>query len=586
MLGFLKNVLSTIVGLALFLFVIVFTGIAILMSAMPEEKEKVKSTSVLRLKLDAPIVERDPDNFLSKFSPFSGVEPSIGLIELKELITKAKSDSSIKGIFLDISMVNAGYATLQELRNKLIDFKSSQKFIVAYGEFYNEKSYYLASIADKIYLPPSGNLEFNGLESEIMFLKGALEKLEIKAEIFKVGEFKSAVEPLFLDKMSDASRTQTRSFLNAINNNCLSEIALSRNIPLEQLQKISDSMLVRSAHNALELGLITDLAYYDNLEQYIQEKLKISSDEEINFISYSTYKNSILNQPQNTAADNNKIAVIIANGEINTGKSDDASIGSESLCEQIRKARKDENVKAIVLRINSPGGSALASDVIWREVTLTKKIKPIVASMSDLAASGGYYIAMACDTIIAQPNTITGSIGVFGISFNAESFLKNKLGVSTDRVNTGQFSDLGTITRPMTTFEKQIIQKEVENIYESFTSKAAEGRRMTLEKLKSIASGRVWAGSEGKNNGLVDIYGGLDEAIQIAANMASTSDYQLLYLPERKNQYWNQLINQIGNEEEALSKQLGIFYPYLKNIRNVKKLEGIQARMPFEIYLK
>lgn len=589
MLGFLKSVLATLFGLILFFVVIIFVGIAIIMSAMPEKKEATKENSVLRLRLDAPITEREPDNIFSRFQPFSGAEPSIGLIELKEAILAAKADSSIKGIYLDATMVNAGFATLQELRSALLDFKTSKKFVVAYAEFYTEKSFYLASVADKIYLPPTGLIEFNGLESEVLFLKGALEKLEIKTEIFKVGEFKSAVEPLILDKISEPSRLQTLSFLTSINNSYLADIAKERQLDVDTLKNISNLMLVKTAKDALSRGLITNMEYYDGAETFMQQKLKIEEGEKINFVNYNSYKGNLNAKNQSSLAKSNesKIAVILASGEINSGRGDDNTIGSETLCEQLRKARNDENIKAIVLRINSPGGSALASDVIWREVILTKKVKPIIASMSDVAASGGYYIAMACDTIVAQTTTITGSIGVFGIAFNAENFLKNKLGVTADRVTTGKYSDVGSVTRTMTPIEKQMIQQEVEHIYDDFTTKAAEGRKMSVSTLRAVASGRVWSGAEGKEKGLVDVYGGLEDAIKLAAAKANIKAYDTQYLPEQKNQYWSQLLSQFDKEEEeVIMKQLGIFYPYLKSIKEVKKLEGIQARMPFDIHIK
>ncbi len=589
MLGFFKTVFATIVGLALFFGIFIIIGIAIIMSAMPEKKNEVSKNSILKLKLDSPITEREPDNFFSRFQPFSGNESSMGLIELKEAIASAKVDSSIKGIFLEAPMVNAGFATLQELRTALEDFKTSKKFVVAYGEFYTEKGFYLASVADKIYLPPTGMMELNGLESQLLFLKGALEKLELKPEIYKVGEYKSAVEPLILDKMSEPSRRQTLSFLTSINNSYLMDIAKDRSVDLEVLKNISDSMLVKTAKDAMDSGLITNMEYYDGAEVFMKKKLNIKNDEKLNFISYSSYSGNLITSHQSKLKNDNsaQIAVIIANGEIMSGQGDDNTIGSETLCEQLRKARTDENIKAVVLRINSPGGSALASDVIWREVNMTKKAKPIIASMSDVAASGGYYIAMACDTIVAQTTTITGSIGVFGITFNAENFLKNKLGITTDRVTTGKFSDIGSVTRASTEVEKRMIQNEVERIYDDFTTKAAEGRHMSVSDLRNVASGRVWSGAEGKENGLVDVYGGLSDAIKLAAAKANITDYETQYLPEQKNKYWNSILNQFGNEDEdALIKQLGIFYPYLKSVKNVKKLEGVQARLPFEIDFK
>jgi protease-4 len=586
MLSFLKYVLATLIGLILFFVVGIFLVIAIAMSAMPDKGQKIEDKSVLRLKLDAPISERTPDNFFAMFQPFSGAEQTIGLVELKEAIVKAKADSSIKGIYIESPMVNAGMATLQELRATLEDFKTSKKFIVAYGEFYTEKSYYLASVADKIFLPPTGLIEFNGLESQTIFLKGTLEKLDIKAEIFKVGTFKSAVEPLILDKMSDASRLQTQALLNEINQVMLFDIAQSRNVSLDSLKIASDKMLIKTAQDALNHSLITNMAYYDEVEDYIMEKIGGAEDDKINFVNFTTYRNTkFKTATKTTSHSEQKIAVIIANGEINSGKGDDNTIGSETLCEQIRNARKDKNIKAIVLRINSPGGSALASDMIWREVILAKKVKPIIASMSDVAASGGYYIAMACDTIVAQTSTITGSIGVFGVAINTEQFLKNKLGVTVDRVTTGEFSDIGSTTRVMTTVEKQMIQNEVERIYLDFTTKAADGRHIPLSQLQDIASGRVWTGTAAKENHLIDVFGNLSDAIKIAADKANIKEYATIYLPEKKNEYWEQLFSQLDSEETMI-KHLGIFYPYFKEMTAIKKYEGIQTRMPFDVNIQ
>jgi protease-4 len=588
MLSFFKYVLATIVGFVIFSFVVVITLVAIAMKSMPEDEVSSSDNSILKLKLDAPIVEREPIDIWARFQPFSGSESSIGLVELKEAISQAKSDSSIKGIWLEASNLDAGFASIEEIREALVDFKSANKFVLAYGEYYSEKSYFLASVADKIILPPTGILEFNGLESEILFLKGALEKLEIKAEIFKVGDFKSAVEPLMLDKMSEPNRIQTQSFLNSINQTFLQKVSESRGIDLETLKQVSDSMQTRNASDALKHGLITDVAYYDAAEEYIRSKLKTPESEDLNFVSYKSYRKLIDKNLQNKAIElDNQIAVIVANGEIISGKGNDNTIGSESLCDELRKARKNEKVKAVVLRINSPGGSALASDVIWREVVLLKKKKPIIASMSDVAASGGYYIAMACDTIVAMPTSITGSIGVFGVTFNAENFLKNKLGITSDRVTTGKFSDIGTPTRAMSMAEKQIIQNEVERIYGDFTSKAAEGRNIPVENLLSVASGRVWSGSEGIEKKLVDVSGSLEKAISIAASSANIQNYNTVYYPKAKDEYWAQLISQLGNEEEeVMAKKLGIFYPYYKNLNQLKHLEGIQARMPFAIDIK
>ncbi len=582
--NFIKNVFSVVIGLFVFLFISLIGFLFVVAMFSSEGNEKVKSASVLKLKLDKEIVERD--------KAFSGLTllPSrsvIGLLELKEAISLAKSNDNIKGIYLDLSTVQAGFASLEEIRTSLIDFKSSGKFIVAYGESYSEGAYYLASVADKISLPPVGSLEFNGLESELLFFKGTLEKLDIKVEVFKVGSFKSAVEPFLLEKMSSANREQVRSYMNSIYDTYLENIASARKLEYQKLKVISDSMLIHNASDALGYGLVTDIEYYDQVEAYIRQQTGLEEDEKMRFVSYS----ALLEKGESLKVSDSKVAVIIANGEIVSGKGSEEVIGSETLAAQIRKARKDKNVKAIVLRVNSPGGSALASDVIWNEVVLTRGVKPIIASMSDVAASGGYYISMGCDTIVAQPTTITGSIGVFGLMLNIEDFLREKLGVTTDRETTGHFSDIGSSTRTLTDYEREIIQKEVDKIYEDFTSKAAQGRNMDQEELKKYAEGRVWSGKEALKLKLVDTLGGIQEAIQIAAQKAGLSaDYEVVYWPEQKNFYWKQLIAEMGDEEartrEILKKELGFVYPYVTSVKDLEKLNGIQARLPYKLIVK
>src|SRR5688572_13469935 len=456
---FFKFVLATIVGLVLFFFIgfILLLGIASVASS--DEEVSIDENSVLELKLDKPIAERKADDpFTDLGIPMMGVRNDLGLQEIKDAIRKAKADKNIDGIYLNVSRVQAGMATLEEIRNELLNFKKSGKFVVAYNDLCSEKSYYLTSVADKIYLNPAGTLEFNGLSSELFFFKGMLEKLDIKPYIFKVGEFKSAVEPFFLDKMSEPSRLQTTAFLNSLNQFALQNIAKARKLPYEKMKAVSDSMLVHNADDALKYGLVTDLGYYDEALDFMKKKTGTKTKEELNLVSLKKYE-KVKGEDENTGS--NKIAVIYASGDIVDGDGDEDNIGGDKYAEAIRKARLDDKVKAVVLRINSGGGSALASDVMWREVMLTKKVKPIIASMSDVAASGGYYMAMACDTIVAHPNTITGSIGVFGVLANFEDFLKNKIGITVDRVKTGKFSDVPTITRDMSEYEKQTIQKEV-----------------------------------------------------------------------------------------------------------------------------
>lgn len=585
--SFLKYVFATIVGIFLLGFIAI---IAVFFLVPTEKSATIKNGSILEISLDKSITERTKDNPLADL-PIGGGSESVGLKEIKECIRKAKNDGKIKGILIKTSFAGAGggYASLEEIRNELIEFKKTKKFIYAYGEIYEESSYYLASVADKIYLNPSGMIELNGLTSQKMFIKGTLEKLEVKPEVFKVGEFKSAVEMFLLDKMSDANRKQTESYLNSIYDHFLAQVAKSRNIPLDELRNISNEMLLREPQDAIKHKIATDLAYYDEVETQIKKEIKLKESDKIPFVSinkYSDVKGTI-----KESSSDNRIAVLVSEGEINSGKSGDDNIGSETVVEELRKLRNDKKVKAIVLRINSPGGSALASDVMWREIQITKKVKPVIASMSDVAASGGYYMAMGCDVIVAQPNTITGSIGIFGVAMNTEKMFKNKLGVTYDRVNTGKYSDLGDLTREMRDDERKIIQEMVNRGYEEFTSKAAKGRNMSIEDLKKVASGRVWSGIEAKERKLVDELGGIDLAIKIAAEKAKlkSDDYKLRYYPIQVDFFerlTNKLMNQTNISEKMLQERLGELYPYLKMLEYTKKQDLIQARLPYNFVTK
>ncbi|MDO1448899.1 signal peptide peptidase SppA [Rhodocytophaga aerolata] len=587
MLQFFKFVLATIVGLFFFMLLMLVIFIGIGSAASSGDPVKVEANSVLKLKFDKPIVERSKNDPLSELNLPFGQQNNIGLIQLREAIANAKLDDNIKGIFLEMDMsMSGGYATIEEIRNALLDFKESGKFIVAFGEYYTEKGYYLASVADSIYVHPVGGLEFNGISAEMLFLKGTLDKLEIKPEVFKVGEYKSAVEPFLLEKMSEPSREQTMSYLNSINNFSLQNISKTRNIPVSELKKIEDSLLIREPEDALKYKLITHVAYYDQVASGIRRKLKIEEDKKINFIGLSRYSKAEKKLTLGSA--DNRIAVIVASGDIQSGKNQDEVIGSEDIAEELRKVRLDKKVKAVVLRINSPGGSALASDVMWREVIETRKVKPVIASMSDLAASGGYYMAMGCDTIVANPNTITGSIGIFAVLFNVENFLKNKLGITTDNAETSPYADLGYPTHPVSEFERKVIQTSVERGYDIFTTKAAQGRDMPVEQLRKIASGRVWSGLEAKENGLVDILGGLDDAIKIAAKSAKIDkDYRVRYYPAQKT-FLEELFTGMNDEAEAklLESQFGAMAPYVKSFQKIQRWEGIQARLPFDVVFK
>ena len=589
MLQFFKYVLATLVGLLLFFVVGFFMLIGIAASFSSNPETTVTANSVLKINLNRAIDETAADNPFDELNlpGFGNAPANAGLVQIKEALANAKLDENIRGIYLEANYPAAGFATLEEIRNALLDFKKSGKFVFSYGEVYSEKGFYLSSIADQIYLNPAGGMELNGLSTEYTFFKGTLDKLEIKPEIFKVGDYKSAVEPFIREDMSEPSREQTLSFLNSINDFSFQNIAKARGLTIETLNRISDSLLVQNPNDALRYQLVTHLGYFDQVETEMRKRLKVSEDKKIDYITLTKYRKAPKLVESNDSE--NRIAVIVASGEIVSGDGDGDNIGSDKIAAEIRKARLDKKVKAVVLRINSPGGSALASDVMWREVELTKQAKPIVASMSDVAASGGYYMAMGCSKIVAHPNTITGSIGVFGIIPNVENFLRNKLGITTDYVETNEYAEFPSATHEMTAFEKSVIQRGVEQTYDAFTRKAAQGRKMPQEAIKKIASGRVWSGAEAKQNGLVDELGGLEDAIRIAAQSAKlkTGDYRVRYYPAPKS-FVEEFLSNASEENEAriLRNQLGPLAPYAKALQKMQRLQGIQARLPFDVEIR
>jgi protease-4 len=588
MLQFFKFVLATFVGIILFIFLSIFllAGVSAMLS--PDEKVTLSDKSVLKLDLNKPIQEIGVENpFADIGGPFGGGENVAGLNDILDALKNAKSDSKISGILLKTEGPQAGWATLEEIRNQLLEFRKSGKFIVTYGESYTEKGYYLASVADKIYLNPVGGMEWNGISAEYQFFKGTFDKLGIKPEVFRVGEFKSAIEMFSRQDMSEASKKQSLELINAINGNFLKNISASRNIPVSKLKGLADSLGVEDPKSALKHNFVTNLGYWDEFEASLKKDLKLDAKKSVTYIGVDKY---LKTENVKEAGDFNKrIAVIVAEGEINSGQSSDGSIGSETFVKELKKARENDKIKAIVLRINSPGGSALASDVMWREIQITAKKKPVVASMSDVAASGGYYMAMGCNTIVAQPNTITGSIGIFGLIFNVSDFMNNKLGVTFDGVGTSPHADWPTATRDMTDFEKSRIQQSVNQGYENFTNKAAAGRKMPVEKLKSLAQGRVWSGIEAKENGLVDVLGGVNDAIKIAAKAAKLNegDYRIRYFPEKKKPLEELFEKIIGDsEEKALDRNFGELASYAKMYRKLMNMGGTQARRPFELVIR
>lgn len=574
---------ASMLGVVLLFVIIFFALMGIISMSMQKEKVTLKEKSILRINFSMPIKDRSSDNPFENLDITSfktSTQP--GLIDMVREIENAASDKNISGIFIDVAQVRSGYASLEELRNALIEFKKSKKFIIAYAEYYSAGAYYLASTADKIYMHPEGLIDFKGQAAQLMFIKGTLDKLEIEPQVIRHGKFKSAVEPYILDKMSDENRQQIGTLINDLWNNMLNQIAASRSIEPSELEIIADSFASQNAKRSLELKLIDGIAYYDEVDKVLHEKSGTAGSDKLNFISLKKYKDAPDADEKKYTKD--KIAVIYAQGDIVDGKGEDDEVGSEPVAEAIRKARLDKNVKAIVLRINSPGGSAMASDVIWRETVLAKKEKPFIVSMGDLAASGGYYVSCAADTIVAQPGTITGSIGVFGLILNYKNLLNNKLGITFDTYKTGPYSDLGTPTRPLTAAERNIIQNMIEEIYGTFIKHVSEGRNISVADVDSIGQGRVWSAISAKQLKLVDVFGGLNDAIKIAAKKAGLDNYKLRELPEQKEPLEKLLSDLSGNDDAmVLEKYLGSDARYIEFIMRLKKQQGIQAWFPYEI---
>ncbi len=584
---FFKYTLATLMGLFLFLIVsiLIIVGIGAAMSGGESEFE-VKENSVLKLDLNRPIVENasieDDNPFATIPNPFFESTEKIGLIQILSALERARIDNKVKGIYLDVSFPMAGYAKLTEIRNALEKFKRSGKFIYAYANSYSEKAYYIASVADEAYLNPSGLLDFNGISVQYMFYKKAFDKLDIEPLVFRVGQYKSAVEPFIRENMSPENKMQTQSFISSINREVFSKISVSKKIPASKLNQIADSLLAMNPVKAEKLGMIK-LGYWDQFESLLKSAVKIKAKNELTFVKLADYLKA--KNPIKAVEGTDKIGVLVAEGEIVGSRGGDENIGSEDFVKELRKLRDNKSIKAIVLRIDSPGGSSLASDEMWREIELAKKVKPIVASMSDYAASGGYYMAMGTNTIVAQPTTVTGSIGIFAQWLNIDRFLSNKIGITQDYVNTHANSNFMNSLGELTEFQKSVIQNMVNQGYETFTSKAASGRKMSIEKLKSLAGGRVWTGIQAKEIGLVDELGGLDVAIEIAAKKGKLKPgaYKVVVYPKAKS-FIDQLISSAMSESSLTQKFADLNMPWAKPIlemERMKKREGYLALMPY-----
>jgi protease-4 len=582
--SFFKTVLATFVAIIIAALVLFLVGVGIIsvITSASQSQTSIKPNSIFQLSLSGQVVERAEDNpFNTLLGAYTDEDVSMGLNDILTAIHKAKTNDNIKGIYIKAGALMAAPATLREIREALIDFKTSGKFVYAYGNVYTQGAYYIASAADKVYLNPAGMLNWQGLSAQTTFYKGALDKLGVNVQVVRVGTFKSAVEPFIVTKMSDANRLQVTSFMGSIWKTLLTDVSASRHIPIDSLNAYADrDMTFQPASQDVADHLVDSLLYDDGIQTLLKNKAGIEASASIPFVKLSAMKDA----EENTSFSKDKIAIVYAAGEIDGTST--SGINSEKLVKTLAEVRNDDNIKAVILRVNSPGGSALGSELIWREVSLIKAKKPIFVSMGDYAASGGYYISCDADTIIAQPNTITGSIGVFGLIPDVQGLAK-KIGISFDEVNTNKQSDMPNLTRPFTPEERDIMQAYVNNTYETFVDHVAQGRHTTPDAIKKIAEGRVWTGEQAKQNGLVDVLGNLHDAVTLIAKRAHLTKYNIAVYPKQKS-FVEKLMDNLNTDvtEHVQKVQLGEFYPYFKQLHEIIRMQGVQARLPYYLQIK
>ncbi|WP_324023720.1 signal peptide peptidase SppA [Maribacter sp. BPC-D8] len=585
--NFLRNFLASILG-SLFAFGIMFVMFLIFVSLVSsgEDTVAIEDNSILELQLQRQISDYTGSDELD---PFAGIfEESQGLDEIIQAIEVAKNDDRIKGISINNNFIMAGLAQTQAIRKSLEDFKAEGKFIYAYADFFMQRDYYLASVADSIFINPVGVLDFKGLSTEVLYYKELQEKSGIKMEVIRHGKYKSAVEPYLENNMSEANRSQLTSLLQSLWNSMIVDISKTRSISESDLNIIADTLGGRTPKYAKQSGLIDDVVFYDEYESKLANALKIKKDEDINYSTLDDYVK--YSNKKKLKSGDDKIAIVFAQGEILYGEGGPNIIGQGIINEALIKAREDEDVKAIVLRVNSPGGSALTSDIIWREVALAKKVKPVIVSMGNVAASGGYYIAAGADKIFAEPTTITGSIGVFGTVPNMTE-LAGDIGINAEQVGTNKNAVEYSLFEPMQESFKNQIQESIEETYQTFLQRVSEGRNMTMAQVDSVAQGRVWSGTEALEVGLVDELGNLDDAIEAAAELASLSSYGIKKFPKYKSGFERFMEDLEGAslqiKENLLKDEIGDeAYKVLKELQSFKEQKGIQARMPFALDIK
>lgn len=584
--SFFKTFLASFLGSAVLLVLVVIILISSLISSIAKSSESnvtLKPKTILYMDLKADIPERTNKNSLEMYFNINEVDMA-GMNDILNNIDAAATDPNIEGIFLDLSVVSTTTANIEEIRNRLINFKKSGKFVISYAEAYSQSAYYLASVSDKIYLLPDGIIDIHGIASQSIFYKHLFEKLDIEMQIIRPAnnKFKSAVEPYFLDKMSDANREQTSVLLNSIWDKICSDISASRNIEVETINKFADELtLMFDTKAAVEYGFVDELIYKDELLAKLHELTNTPDNKKLNIIKNTQYAKI---RPELYTGED-KIAIVYASGQIIDGKGDESKIGSTTLSEAIRQARNDKKVKAIVMRVNSPGGSAVASEVIRREVELAAKEKPFIVSMGSYAASGGYWISSSSDYIFADPNTLTGSIGVFGTMPNLEGFFNDKIGLTFDEVKTNENSDFGSIAKPMTPYQLALMQKHVTETYDDFITLVSKERNLRKTFVDSIGQGRVWSGADAIEIGLVDELGGIDKAIAYAADKASLTSYSIKEYPKQVDAFENLFKTETQEyyTKVIMKKKLGNTYKYLEAIENINNMEGIQALMPIVV---
>ncbi len=553
----------------------------------------VKDNSVLKISLTADMPDKVTDGMSFDFMSMTPIN-QLGLNDALKSIEMAKTDDRIKGIYLDMDGASAGTATIEELRNKLIEFKESGKFIISYATAYSQFGYYLASVADEVYVNPQGGMSWQGMCSQIMFYKNVLEKLGVEMQVFRHGQFKSAVEPYICDKMSPANRKQYSVLLNSIWGKVCKGISEARGISVEDLNMYADSLSLRKAQDAVTLKFADAVKYYDEVIDELKAKSGFDGKDKDMFIDLEKYaKASVPNVKENKSK--NEVAVLFAEGEIVDGNGGKGQMGGDKIAEELRKIRENDDVKAVVLRVNSPGGSGLASEVMWREIQKVKQAgKPVVVSMGNLAASGGYYISCSADYIYAQPTTLTGSIGVFGMFPNLQGLVTDKIGLTIDTVCTNAHADFGSTMRPVTEMEYNYVQQSIEDFYDTFLTRVFDGRKgkgaeghVLSEKalVDSIGQGRVWAGADAIEIGLVDELGSLNDAVKKAVELANIPDYKIVEYPAKK-EWFEELAEQFDISAKIMKSELGENYIYYQNAKRIAETSGIQARMEHDIVIK